>query len=428
MVLPCAQYTASVNPDRFLTHSLRGARLRRIMAAALNAVEPGSLVKKFLAENELPNRGQVFLLGIGKAAESMTLAAADCLGDYARALIITKHTSHPDLKRATVMEAGHPIPDERSLAAGRLALDFVSKLGPDDLLLCLISGGGSALVTAPVPGISLGQMQAITTSLLAGGADIDEVNVVRRALDRIKGGGLARATKAQVVSLILSDVIGDRLETIASGPTAANPTRLADAVSIAKKYRVSLPEPDSFPPGETNRIQNIQNRIIGNNQTAVQAALGQAQAEGFYTADTRVRIRGEAREVGALLATELQERLQTGPRPSCLIGGGETTVTVRGDGRGGRNQELALAAVDGLAGAKNALLISLATDGEDGSTAAAGAVVDGETRRRAQKLGMSAAEHLSRNDSYHFFGPLKDLLKPGYTGTNVNDLVFLVRL
>lgn len=419
-----------MDPDRFLTHSLQDVRITRILAAALDAVEPARLVKNHLEQMKFPEFSRLFLLGIGKAAEPMTRAAADLCEDFTEALVITKQASGSDRERVTVMESGHPIPDERSLSAGHVALNFASRLYEDDLLLCLISGGGSALVAAPQPGISLKQLQDLTTALLASGASIDEVNVVRRELDRIKGGGLAGACKAQVISLILSDVIGDHLESIASGPTALNPASHDDAVSILQKFKIPLPDFESVSKKSTEdtNFKHVQNVIIGNNRTALNAALRQAQVEGFHAEALKIKVHGEARQLGIQLANELGKASKTTPRPFCLVAGGETTVTLRGAGKGGRNQELGLAAVKELDGMKNVLLISCATDGDDGLTDAAGAVVSGETRQRGQKLGMTTADYLSRNDSYHFFAPLGDLLKPGYTGTNVNDLVFLIGL
>ncbi len=386
-----------MDAKRFLTHSLQDPHIAHILAAAINAVDPAKLVRDYLQRTDLPKHDRVFLLGIGKAAEPMTFAAADILPHFTRALVVTKHASSRTHEQIAVMEGGHPIPDERSLAAGQATLDFVSKLNENDSLICLISGGGSALVTAPREGITLEEIRSKTTSLLASGATIHEINKLRQQLDRIKGGGLTRATKAKIVSLILSDVIGNSLETIASGPTVDS--------SLGA------------------RVQNI---IVGDLQIAAQAAQQQAIAEEFDSEILDLQIQGEAREVGLRLAEKLKEERGKRESPFCLIAGGETTVTIKGNGKGGRNQEVALAAVDELNGSENILFISLATDGDDGPTDAAGAVVNGETCQRGKKLGMNVSAYLSRNDAYNFFDPLDDLLKPGYTGTNVNDLMFLV--
>jgi glycerate 2-kinase len=393
-----------MDANRFVTQSLCEPRITRILAAAIDAVEPGKLVREHLQHADVPKYDRIFLLGIGKASEAMTRAAAEFFNNFTDALVITKlalskvegHASPSTRKRITVMESGHPVPDERSLAAGQAALDFISNPKENDLLVCLISGGGSALVTAPRNGITFADIQSQTSNLLASGATIHEINTLRRQMDRIKGGGLARATKAQVFSLILSDVIGNSLETIASGLTV--------------------------DPSLGTRVQNF---IIGDIHVAAQAALEQAINEGFDSEILDLQIKGEAREVGLHFAKRLKEEQSKRQHPFCLIAGGETTVTIKGNGKGGRDQELALAAVDELSDIENILWISLATDGDDGPTDAAGAAVNGETRQRAERLGMSASDYLSRNDAYSFFDPLNDLIKCGYTETNVNDLVFL---
>ena len=373
-------------------------------------------------------------MGIGKASEAMTFAAADVLTGFVDALIVTKHASLPHRERVTVIEAGHPIPNSRSLAAGQATLDFVSQLNEDDLLICLISGGGSALTVAPRMWAGLEDIQMLTSRLLDSGATIDEINTVRRRLDWVKGGELARKTKAKIISLILSDVIGDRLEIIASGPTAPDPTTHIDAIAILRKYNLE----NGTPPRVIGTIglqptfiddsifhTRVQNIIVGNNKIAVNAAKHQAVIEGFETEILDLQIQSEAREIGKSFAKKLKEERRKKKHPFCLIAGGETTVTIKGNGKGGRNQELALAAVDELSGIENILFISLATDGDDGPTDAAGAAVNGESRQRAERPGMFPADYLSRNDAYNFFSPLNDLIKCGYTGTNVNDLILL---
>lgn len=363
--------------------------------------------------------------------------------DVTAALVITKHAQTTGLQPATVIIGGHPIPNAHSLRAGRAALQFVSGLRANDLLLCLISGGGSALMTAPHPGLTLDDIQLLTRQLLACGARIDEINTLRRHLDQVKGGGLARAASpARVVSLILSDVVGNPLEAIASGPTAPDPSSRADALSVLEKYglieNISAAilhtlehAPETPKPGEA-LFARVENVIVGSNALAAQAALRQAEAEGFHAQFLGDSWQGEARQVAKTLCNVVFPfpfgRGAGGegiPRPFCLVAGGETTVTLRGKGHGGRNQELALAAVPELDGLPNLMLVSLATDGEDGPTDAAGAVVTGETAKRARALNLDPGAFLERNDSYHFFAPLGDLLQPGPSGTNVNDLTFL---
>jgi glycerate 2-kinase len=423
-----------MDADRFATHSLKDARIQRILSAALKAVDPFDAVQKYLPNLD----GRVFGLGIGKAAIPMMDALAQRI-PLSGGLAVTKFASSLSRKLYPVIESGHPVPDARSLHAGERVLEFVSSLQEDDTLVCLISGGGSALMTLPYEGITLDNIQSMTRTLLACGARIDEINTIRRHLDRVKGGGLARATKARVMSLILSDVIGNPLEAIASGPTAPDPTTKADALAILKKYDIAKQvsnsilqtlESGSLLPDirqQTVGLQNVQNIIIGDNGLAARAASQQAQLEGFHAEILANDLQGEAREVGAMLAGKLRAEISKDTRPFCLIAGGETTVTINGEGKGGRNQELALSAVNELAGQENAMLISLATDGDDGPTDAAGAVVTGESAQRAAALGLDAADYLSRNDAYPFFDALDDLLKTGPTGTNVNDLIFLIQ-
>jgi glycerate 2-kinase len=422
-----------VDPDRCLTHSLTDPRIARILASALEAVEPGRLVRDYLARTRLPSCERLFILGIGKASEPMVLAAVEALPDFTNALVITKHATHKPAPRVEVMEAAHPVPDARSVMAGRAALDLAARLTEQDLLLCLISGGGSALTVSPRTGVGLRDIQLLTTALLAAGASVEDINTLRRHLDGFKGGGLARATKGHVLSLLLSDVIGDRIEAIASGPTAPDPTSGADALGILSAYGIQAPA-NVYALLSTQRFSSdlptgrVTNVIIGSNDMAAQAARKQAEAEGFHARVLRSDLQGEARELGTRLAGRLKADSADDPRPFCLIAGGESTVTVQGNGKGGRNQELALAAVDTLAGMKDLMLVTLATDGDDGPTDAAGAVVTGETASRAHAADLDVDDYLARNDSYHFFEALGDLVKPGYSGTNVNDLTFLLAL
>ncbi|HWQ15006.1 MAG TPA: DUF4147 domain-containing protein, partial [Roseiflexaceae bacterium] len=354
-----------------------------------------------------------------------------------------------NLQRSTfnVIEAGHPVPDERSVAAGRAVAALLAGATERDLVLVLISGGGSALLTLPVPGVALDDMQALTRALLASGASINEINALRKHLDRVKGGGLARmAHPATLAALALSDVVGSPLDVIASGPTVADTSTFADAWGVLERYGLadSAPgpildhlrrglagaAPETPKPGDP-ALEGVQNVVVGSNAQAAAAALEAARAEGFHPLLLTTYLQGEAREIGRALAAVAREIAASGnplPRPACLVAGGETTVTLRGAGRGGRNQELALAAAADLAGLEGVALVALATDGDDGPTDAAGAVATGETLARAQALGLDLANHLARNDAYPFFAALDDLLRPGPTHTNVNDLMFLFAL
>ena len=439
-------------PGSYLTCTLAGHPYReailRILSSAIQAVAPEQVVKAcvqrqgdFLRVGDqeyiLGRDTRIKILAVGKAAYAMSVPLVDLLADRSpQGLLIPKHPPSEPVPGLAYQVGGHPIPDENSLRAGEQVLQLVQGLTQDDLLICLISGGGSALMSAPYPGVSLADLQGLTAALLSCGAPIAEINTLRRHLDQLKGGGLARlAAPARVISLILSDVVGNPLEAIASGPTAPDSTTRLDALSILDRYalRTSMPvsvlkiletAPETLKPGDA-LFERVQNLIVGSNLIAAQAALQQAAAEGFHTLFLGDTWQGEAREV----STKLCHRLKTARLmpPFCLVAGGETTVTLHGHGRGGRNQELALAAVQALAGIPDVLLISLATDGEDGPTDAAGAVVSGETYQGGLDLGLSPDDTLSNNDAYPYFDRLGDLLKPGPSGTNVNDLFLLFR-
>jgi hydroxypyruvate reductase len=365
----------------------------------------------------------------------MTRGAAEAIAAFESALVVTKHRMHEPAERFTVLEAGHPIPDERSVAAGRAILDFVSQLGPEDLLICLVSGGGSSLATVPVDGVSLRQIQDLSSEALASGAEIGEINDLRARLDRLKGGGLATATRAQIWCLILSDVLGDRLEAIASGPTVA----IHPDPDKASRLLARLPSGQSSPleqilkswvPGDLQDTEErVRNVIVGNAGVAAEGALKQARREGFQSELLEPAFEGEAQVVGLELSHRLAAATRTGHPPRCMIAVGETTVSLPAThGLGGRNQELALAAVESLNTLGECMLVALATDGEDGPTDAAGAVVTGQTGARARQVGMRSSDFLTHHDSYRYFAALGDLLRPGSTGTNVNDLVVLFAL
>lgn len=404
----------------------RGKSVTRIISSAFDSIHAGEAVKRYLHGNPIPSAKRVFAFGLGKAACAMTSALADSI-PLTDILIVAKYAANAPVS-ATVLEGNHPIPGEASLAAGRAALKFVSQLTPDDLLICLISGGGSALMTAPI--IPLDELQKLTSALLANGARIDQINTIRRHLDSLKGGGLAQAANgAKIISLILSDVVGDSLEAIASGPTAPDPTTIEDARHVSN---VTYEMRETLKPDDPI-FTNIQNHIVASNDIALRAAKKQAEDEGFYTEIIYSGLQGEAREVGKNLVEKLKDADKKYPRPFCLLAGGEMTVTLRqgsgqaitGNGKGGRNQELVLSAVNGLRDMKDVMLISIATDGEDGPTDAAGAVATDDSARRAESIGLDAADYLSRNDAYPFFDQLGDLIKPGPSGTNVNDIILL---
>lgn len=421
-------------------------RIENILRAALQAADPARAVRNFVRVEKrhllvnglayaLDEFEEISLLGIGKAAEQMTLPLVEMLSGWpTRGLVISKQASQRLPAGFRQITGGHPIPNQNSLLAGQQALQFVQPFTEKHLCLVLLSGGGSALATHPKDGVLLTDLQELTTQLLACGARIEEINTLRRALDDLKGGGLARAASpARLVTLILSDVISGNPADVASGPTLPSPTSPAEAHHILEKYNLLHTVPPGILQALKQTIQTVftppgepagQVVVIGSNRLAAQAALQAAQASGFHIKDLGNNWQGEARDVGKQLVEKLKEETR---RPVCMVAGGETTVTLRGKGRGGRNTELALAAALALDRLESTLLISLATDGEDGPTDAAGAVASGETLARARQLGLDAAGYLAQNDSYSFFDQVNGLVKTGPTGTNINDLVFMFR-
>jgi len=343
-----------------------------------------------------------------------------------------------------VLQGNRPVPGEGSLAAGAAVLAFLDACTPRDLVIFLISGGGSALVTHPHTGISLDDVQDLTRSLLECGAQIDEINTIRKHLDGVKGGGLAgAASPARMLTLVLSDVVGNPLDMIASGPTVADPTTYGEAKAILEKYQLweMIPasisvvlkaglageRPETRKPG-SECFRNAQVLVVGSNYQAACAALVAAREEGMHAQILTTFLQGDAFNAGRFLGSLLHQIDETGqpfPRPVCLIAGGETTVVVEGDGLGGRNLEVALGAVFEIRGLENVALVTLATDGEDGPTDAAGAVVTGMTLQEALNSGMKIEAYRRKSDSYHYFESLGALIQIGSTGTNVNDLAFL---
>ena len=434
------------------TAALREAA-REIFAAAVRAVDPGEAVRRHVIREgtrlrvgteilDLAATRQIIVVGCGKAAAPMAAAVEGILGErIARGVVVTKYRHLHPTATIRVHEAGHPVPDAAGLAGAEAVLDQVRRLGPQDLVLLLISGGGSALSPAPVAGISLADKQALTTALLACGADIREMNAIRKHISRIKGGQLARAAQpAQVAALVLSDIVGDPLDAIASGPTVPDPTTYADALGILDTYGIRGEIPASIrarleagargevpetPKPDDPLFARVRNVIVGSNLQALEAAQAEAGRLGLAPMILSSSIEGETREVARMHAAIAREIRCTGhplAPPACLISGGETTVTLKGSGKGGRNQEFALAAALDIAGVPGVVVLSGGTDGTDGPTDAAGAIVDGETCARAAGQGLDARASLSANDSYHFFQALGDLLITGPTNTNVMDV------
>jgi glycerate 2-kinase len=336
------------------------------------------------------------------------------------------------LRRIRINECGHPIPDGRGIRGARRIAGIARQAGPRDLVICLISGGASALMPLPSRGITLAKKQKITRSLLASGATIHEINCVRKHISAIKGGQLARlAYPATLVTLILSDVIGDDLDAIGSGPTVPDRSTIADVQAVGAKYGIAIDAAglaETPKPGDPifTRATHV---LVGSNELAVEAAAREARRLGYRTLVLTSFLEGEAREVArvhAAIAKEIEAHGRPVPRPVCVISGGETTVTIRGQGLGGRNQEFALAAAIDIADLHGTLILSAGTDGTDGPTDAAGAVVDETTLARAGALGLDAAAFLRNNDSYRFFEATGDLIKTGPTGTNVADIQIML--
>ncbi len=327
------------------------------------------------------------------------------------------------LRKVRLHESGHPVPDERGVEGARHIAQIASESGPRDLLICLISGGASALMPLPAPGITLAKKKSITKRLLASGATIHEINTVRKHMSAIKGGHLAAlAAPATVIALILSDVIGDDLSVIGSGPTVLDGTTVADASAVLKRYGIPVPKLSETPKGRVA----AQNVIVGSNRQSIEAAAKKARELGYRTIVLSTTIDGETRDIARMHAAIAREMIAHGGSRVCFLSGGETTVTLHGKGLGGRNQEFVLAAAIALAGASKITIFSGGTDGIDGPTDAAGAIADAATLRHAAALRVDAANYLANNNSYRFFEKVGGLVKTGPTGTNVMDVRILL--
>ncbi|HTZ41048.1 MAG TPA: glycerate kinase [Syntrophales bacterium] len=424
-----------------------------IFNAALGAVDPYAAVKSHVEKIRKICREEgltkIFVVGLGKAAYPMTRSLVDAFRDrIAGGVVVTKYGHAPGgtlSENIAIFEAGHPVPDENGVAGASRAVELLKTADRETLVVCLISGGGSALFVAPADGLSLDDKQVMTRILLRGGADIVELNTVRKHLSRVKAGRLAEAASpARVISLILSDVIGDPLDFIASGPTSPDTTTWADALSIVTRYDTAgeMPQnilqllrdgsegkiPDTPKKGDPvfDRVENI---IIGSNRIATEAARQEARDLGYEPVVLTTELQGEARDAARWLYRQLLESqscLTSGRKRIALIAGGESTVTVRGKGLGGRNTEMALAFAMDIAGTTGITFLSAGTDGTDGPTDAAGAIVDGQTLSKARALDLDPQAFLDDNDSYHFFEKVGGLVKTGPTGTNVMDLQIIL--
>jgi hydroxypyruvate reductase len=407
------------------------AFLRSLFDAAVAAAAPKHCVPANLPA--LP-RGRTIVVGGGKASAAMAQAVEASWPGELSGLVVTRYGHAVPGRRIEIVEARHPVPDEAGRDAALRILAMVQGLTADDLVLCLISGGGSALLATPAEGLTLEDKQAVNKALLRSGAAIAELNCVRKHLSAIKGGRLAlAAAPAQVVSLMISDVPNDDPAVIASGPTVADPTTLADAVAVLEKYRITEPAgvldflrdraTETAKPGDP-RLAHVDNRIIAAPQQSLEAAAAVARTAGVAPLILGDSIEGEASEVArvhAAIARQCRRHGQPIAPPCVLLSGGETTVTVRGRGRGGRNAEFLLALAVALDGEAGIAALAADTDGIDGTEDNAGAVIGPDTVRRAARLGLSGPAFLADNDGYGFFAALNDLVVTGPTFTNVND-------
>ena len=407
------------------------ALLRRMFAAAVAAAQPALCVPPHLPA---PPRGRLVVIGAGKASAAMARAVEDHWPGPLSGLVVTRYGHAVPCERIAIFEAAHPVPDAAGEAAARRMLALVAGLTADDQVLCLISGGGSALLPLALPGITLADQQAIGRSLLASGASIAEMNCVRRHLSAIQGGRLARAcAPARVVNLLLSDVPGDDPADIASGPTVPDPSTCADALAIVRRHGIALPPAalelltsgagETPKPGDTD-LPAIETHFVCTPQMALEAAATVAREAGWQAHILGDAIEGESREVGKVhagIALQVARRGQPFAKPCVLLSGGETTVTLRGQGRGGRNVEFLLALALALDGEPGVHALAGDTDGVDGQEEIAGATLSPDTLARARALGINARDRLDDNDGHGFFGALGDALVTGPTLTNVND-------
>lgn len=426
--------------------------------AALEAADPKEIIKsKVTAKGDtltidshkfdLKKFKHVYVVGGGKASGAMAEALESILGRHILKGIVNVPYGNCSYRtgRIKLHEASHPIPDDAGMKGAKEMLDLVSHAKKDDLIICLISGGGSSLMPLPRGKVTLEDKRRVTDALLKSGATINEVNTVRKHISDFKGGWLAKkAYPATIVNLILSDVIGDPLDFIASGPTVPDSTTFSDAIEILKRYRLweGMPQPvkkvlidgqeGNIPetPKKGDKVfKKVYNIVVGNSRTAASATFNKLQQAGLRSLLLTSSLEGEARHVGTVLASIAKEVEASGcplPKPCGLVAGGETTVTVVGRGKGGRNQEIALSAALRISGMDGVVIASLSTDGIDGPTEAAGALVDGKTVARSKECGMDVKSSLAKNDSYSFLSKLGDLVFTGLTGTNVNDVSVIV--
>nr|WP_295782829.1 glycerate kinase [Rhodoferax sp.] len=401
--------------------------LRSLFNAALSAVDPLQCVARHLPAKP---KGRTLVLGAGKASARMALAVEQAWGGPLSGLVVTRYGHGADCRHVEIVEAGHPVPDEAGVLAARRMLDLARTMGPDDLVLALISGGGSSLITLPANGLSIADLKAVNVALLRSGAHIRDMNLVRRHLSSIKGGRLAEACgEAAVHTLVISDVPGDDPAVVASGPTVPDASNPADALEVMRRYRIDVPahvlgvlqRPVSPPPRGAGK-RNV--TVIATADDALRASIAHAHALGLEVISLGAAVEGESREVAkthAAIARGLRASPSHDGRPRLILSGGETTVTVCGQGRGGRNSEFLLSLALALQGEPGIYALACDTDGIDGVEDNAGGFIDPESLRRASRLGLKSSALLDNNDAYAFLNALDDLITTGPTRTNVND-------
>jgi hydroxypyruvate reductase len=435
---------------------------KAIFSKALSAVDPSKILKDRIriekdrlwirieenSENifDLNTFHKIFLVGTGKASNSMAKAVEEIFGDrMTKGVVTTKYGHLLSLKKTEIIEAGHPIPDQKGYEGAKKIHSLLKKTGPKDLVIFILSGGGSALLPFPADGIELKEKQEMTQLLLDCGADIKEINTIRKHISRMKGGWLTRwAYPSTVIGFILSDVVGDQLDVIGSGPTVPDPSTFEEAWEILKKYDLLNEIAPSIQKhlilGKEGKVEEtpkpgdvvferVYNSLIGSNILALRAAEKEATSLGLNTLILSSSIEGETREASRFHTAIAKEVISSGnpiPKPACILSGGETTVTIKGKGLGGRNQEFALAGALEISGIEKVVLLSGGTDGTDGPTDASGAMVDHTTVHRAKSMGLDPKAHLENNDAYPFFQKLGDLLITGPTHTNVMDVRILL--
>ncbi len=404
--------------------------------AAISAANPLHVVPPHLPK---PPKGRTLVVGAGKASAAMALAVEQHWPSNAPmdGLVITRYGHSLPTQKIKVIEAGHPVPDEQGINATQQLIKAVKALSADDLLICLFSGGGSSLMSAPVTNVSVNDLKNITQQLLKSGATIQEINTIRKHLSTVQGGKLAAMCNAPILALIISDVVGDDPTHIASGPCAPDPTTYADSCNILEYYETNIPVSikhilhagrnktlDETPKVDSTIFKNVENRVISSARSALNSAVTFFQKQGIATTILGDSVTGEARDVAkvyAALAMEIKQYSKPWKPPIALLSGGETTVTVKGNGRGGRNTEFLLSLAIELSGIDNVYAIACDTDGIDGLEDNAGAIITPSTWSRAEQLGVNGHRLLANNDSYHFFEPLNDLIITSPTYTNVND-------